>query len=150
MKHIRRSAIVEHSAPDLYALVEHIEAYPEFLPWCVSARVLERAPGRTRATLQIGMKGARHSLSTDNRNRAGEAIEMRLVEGPFRHFSAGWKFTPLGQHAAKIEFSMAYEFGNAALARVLQPLFQHIADTMVNAFTRRAQAVYGDARGSGR
>ena len=143
MKHITRSAIVEYSAPELYALVENIEAYPEFLPWCVSTRVLERAPGRTRATLQIGMKGARRCMTTDNRNRPGEAIDMHLVEGPFRHFSAGWRFTPLGQHAAKIEFEMAYEFESATLARVLQPLFQHIANTMVDAFSRRAKAFYG-------
>lgn len=147
MKHIARSAIVEHSAADLYALVERIEAYPEFLPWCRAAHVHERStPGKTRATLEVGLKGVAHSFTTENRNRPGKAIDMRLVEGPFRHFSAVWKFTPLGPRAAKIEFEMAYEFGSAALARLLEPLFQHIADTMVDAFTRRAKVVYGAAQ----
>lgn len=143
MKHIARSAIVECSAAQLYALVERIESYPEFLPWCLSTRVLERTPGRTRAMLQIGTKGVKQSLTTENRNRADVSIDMQLVEGPFRHFSAAWRFAPLAEHAAKIEFEMSWEFGSRALARLLEPLFSHIADTMVDAFTRRAAAVYG-------
>lgn len=144
MKRIARSAIVDRSAADLYALVERIEAYPEFLPWCRAARVLERStPAKTRATLEVGLKGVTQSFSTENLNRPGEAIDMRLVEGPFRHFRAGWRFTPLGPRAAKIEFEMTYEFSSAALARLLEPLFRHIADTMVDAFTRRAKLVYG-------
>jgi ribosome-associated toxin RatA of RatAB toxin-antitoxin module len=143
MKRIARTAIVESTAGELYALVEHIEAYPEFLPWCVSARVLERTAGGTRATLQIGLKGVAQSLTTENLNRPGESIEMRLVQGPFRNFSAVWRFAPLDAAAAKIEFEMCYEFRSQALARLLEPLFRHIADTMVDAFTRRARAVYG-------
>jgi ribosome-associated toxin RatA of RatAB toxin-antitoxin module len=143
MKRIARTAIVEFTAGELYALVEHIEVYPEFLPWCVSTRVLERIAGSTRATLEIGLKGVPQSLTTENFNRPGESIEMRLVQGPFRNFSAVWRFAPLDEAAAKIEFEMCYEFGNQALARLLEPLFSHIADTMVDAFTRRARAVYG-------
>ena len=143
MKRIARTAIVEFTAGELYALVEHIEAYPEFLPWCVSTRVLERTAGSTRATLKIGLKGVAQSLTTENLNRPGESIEMRLVQGPLRNFSAVWRFAPLDEAAAKIEFAMCYEFGNQALARLLEPLFSHIADTMVDAFTRRARAVYG-------
>jgi ribosome-associated toxin RatA of RatAB toxin-antitoxin module len=142
MKHIARSAIVEFTAGELYALVEHIEAYPEFLPWCVSTRVLEREPGRTRAMLQIGLKGVKQSFTTDNRNRPNEAIDMQLVQGPLRHFSASWRFVALDEHAAKIGFEMSWEFASRALARLLEPLFSHIADTMVDAFTRRARAVY--------
>src|SRR5688500_17533669 len=86
MKQIARSAIVEHSALAMYALVEDIEAYPRFLPWCVAATVHERQPGRAKATLTIGVGGLRHSFTTLNDNRPGEAIDMRLLEGPFRHF----------------------------------------------------------------
>jgi ribosome-associated toxin RatA of RatAB toxin-antitoxin module len=143
MKRIARSAIVECSAGELYALVENIEAYPEFLPWCISTRVLERSPGRTRATLHIGMKGVKQSITTENRTRPSEAIDMQLVEGPFRHFSAAWRFAPLGERAAKIEFEMAWKIGAVAPARLLEPLFEHIANTMVDAFTRRARDVYG-------
>lgn len=143
MKRIARSAIVECSAGKLYALVENIEAYPEFLPWCISTRVVERSPGRTRATLHIGMKGVTQSMTTDNRTRPGEAIDMKLLDGPFRHFSAAWRFAPLGERAAKIEFEMTWEFGAVAPARLLEPLFEHIANTMVDAFTRRARDLYG-------
>ena len=143
MKRIARSAIVECSAAEVYALVERIEAYPEFLPWCQAARVLERGSQRTRAMLDVGLKGVTQSFTTENSNRPGEAIDMQLVEGPFRHFSAGWKFTPLGARAAKIEFEMAYQFSSAALAHLLEPLFNYIADTMVDAFTHRARSVYG-------
>src|SRR5262245_10231451 len=96
MKQISRTAIVEHSAAKMYALVERIEDYPRFLPWCEHAEVHERAPDRTRATLTAGLGALRQSFTTENSNRPGEAIHMRLVEGPFRAFEADWRFVPLG------------------------------------------------------
>ncbi len=139
MKRIARSAIVERSAQELYALVEDIESYPAFLPWCVGARVRERAPGRTVATLTVGLTGVRESFTTENTNSPGRAIEMRLLEGPFRRFAAAWRFTPLAPRAAKIEFALEYEFANRVAAHALEPLFDRIADGMVEAFTRRAE-----------
>jgi ribosome-associated toxin RatA of RatAB toxin-antitoxin module len=147
MKKISRSAIVEHSAAEVYALVEDIEAYPKFLPWCREARVHERAPAETRATLTVGMSGLRQSFTTRNENRPGEAIDMRLVEGPFREFTASWRFSPLSASACRIEFSLQYEFSSRALGRLLEPLFDRIADTMVDAFARRADEIYGHAHG---
>jgi ribosome-associated toxin RatA of RatAB toxin-antitoxin module len=146
MRKIARSAIVEHSAEQLYSLVEDIEAYPRFLPWCVTAQVHERGPEGTRATLTVGMKGLRQSFTTQNENRPGEAIDLRLVEGPFRHFAAAWRFNRLSDRACRIEFALEYDFSSRTLARLLEPLFDRIADTMVDAFTRRAEEVYGDAR----
>lgn len=142
MKRIARSAIVPHSAERLYALVEDIESYPRFLPWCVGAQV-SRSPGSTLATLTLGMRGISHSLITRNENRPPEAIDLELVEGPFRHFAAAWRFQPLGERACKVEFSMEFEFASRALAVLLQPLFERIADSMVDAFTRRADEVHG-------
>jgi len=142
MKRIARSAIVEHSAGELYALVEDIEAYPQFLPWCREARVRERSAGRTVATLAVGMKGVRCEFSTENSNRPPEAIDMRLLEGPFRRFEAHWRFHPLEARAARIEFSMTYELTGGIVARALAPLFDAIADTMVEAFKRRADLVH--------
>jgi ribosome-associated toxin RatA of RatAB toxin-antitoxin module len=138
VKQIARSAIVEHSAAEMYALVEDIEAYPQFLPWCVAAEVHERQPGRTRATLTIGVAGLRHRFTTLNENRPGEAIEMRLVEGPFRRFAGEWRFVPLGPQACRIEFTLLYEFSSRSLRVLLSPLFDGIADSMVDAFVRRA------------
>ena len=95
MKNIARSAIVEHSAAEMYALVENIEAYPEFLPWCTAAQVHERLPGRTRATLTVGVGGLSHAFTTLNDTRPGEAIDMHLVSGPFRRFEGRWRFVAL-------------------------------------------------------
>src|SRR5262245_4450105 len=142
MKKIARSAIVEHSAAEMYALVEDVEAYPGFLPWCTAAKVHERRPGLTRATLTVGIGGLSHSFTTQNENRPGEAIDMRLVEGPFRRFLGEWRFVPLGPAACRIEFTLQYEFSSRTLGRVLAPLFDGIADSMVEAFVRRAAQVY--------
>ena len=146
MKRVARSAIVPHSAARLYALVEDVESYPRFLPWCIGAEVKSRSPGSTLATLTVGMRGVKQSLTTQNANREPEAIEMKLVEGPFRRFAAAWRFQPLGEDACKVEFSMEFEFASRALAALLQPLFEKIADGMVDAFTRRADEIHGAAR----
>src|SRR5712692_2703233 len=138
MKRIARSAIVAHAAAELYALVEAIEKYPRFLPWCLATRVHERGPDGTRATLTVGLHGMKQAFTTQNANHAGESIEMRLLRGPFRHFSAAWRFRAAGERACHIEFSMEYEFASRTLGKLLAPLFDHIADTMVDAFTHRA------------
>jgi ribosome-associated toxin RatA of RatAB toxin-antitoxin module len=143
MKRIARSAIVEHSTAQMFALVDDIESYPRFLPWCTAARVEERTPRGVRATLTVGMKGIRQSFTTQNELSPGEAMKMRLVKGPFRHFSAAWRFKPLSAQACKVEFSLEYEMAGP-LASLLEPLFDRIADTMVDAFSRRAAELYGE------
>ncbi len=145
MSTVTRSALVGHSAAELYALVEDIEAYPRFLPWCRASRVLSRDGGVTVAEVTVGMKGIHQSFTTRNTNRPGESISLELVDGPFSRFGAEWRFQPLGPGAAKIEYSMTCEFSSRLLARVLEPLFDHIANTMVDAFIRRADSVHGTA-----
>ena len=142
MKKIARSAIVEHSVDQIYALVEDIESYPRFLPWCRGSRA-ERGAGGTLATLEVGMRGLRQSFSTRNDNRPGESIEMHLVEGPFRLFAAAWRFDALSPAACRVEFTLEYEFASRALGKLLEPIFSNMADTMVDAFSRRADEVYG-------
>jgi ribosome-associated toxin RatA of RatAB toxin-antitoxin module len=142
MKRISRSAIVEHRAEEMFALVDDIESYPRFLPWCVAARVESRTDDAVEATLTVGLRGLRTSFTTRNDNRPGEAIDMRLVQGPFRRFGAAWRFHRLSGEACRIEFSVEYEL-SGPLARMLAPLFDRIADTMVDAFTRRAYEIYG-------
>jgi ribosome-associated toxin RatA of RatAB toxin-antitoxin module len=143
MKRVVRSAIVPHSCARMFALVEDIESYPRFLPWCVGADVRSRSPGATLATLTVGMRGVKQSFTTRNANRPPEAIDLTLVEGPFRRFAAAWRFQPLGEGACKVEFSMELEFASRAAAALLQPLFERIADSMVDAFTRRAEQIHG-------
>jgi ribosome-associated toxin RatA of RatAB toxin-antitoxin module len=140
MKRIARSAIVDCSAEAFYALVEDIESYPSFLPWCAAAEVRERTPDRTVATLTLAMKGLRKSFTTENSNQPGRAIEMRLLEGPFRHFAGHWRFTPLSPEAVKVEFALEYEFSSRVVAALLEPVFGRLADETVGAFVRRVSA----------
>jgi ribosome-associated toxin RatA of RatAB toxin-antitoxin module len=142
MKRIARSAIVEHSAERMFTLVDDVESYPRFLPWCRAAKVEERTAASAQATLSVGMRGLRQTFSTRNELHPPEAMDMRLVKGPFRHFAAAWRFKPLSAQACAVEFSLEYEMAGP-LARILEPLFDHIADTMVDAFTRRAGELYG-------
>jgi len=137
MKRIVRSAIVECSAEHFYAMVEDIEAYPQFLPWCAAAKVHERTPSRTVATLTLSAKGIRHSFTTENSNVPGRSIDMRLREGPFRHFSAAWRFKPLAESATQAAFSLEYEFSSRIIATALDPLFSRLADGTVDAFAKR-------------
>src|SRR5437868_15039921 len=111
MKEIARSAIVEHSAAKMYALVDDIEAYPRFLPWCLEAKV-DDSGGRKRATLTAGMAGIRQAFTTENENQPDRAIDMRPVERPFRHFSAAWRFTPIDENAWPVQFELGYEFSS--------------------------------------
>lgn len=145
MKRISRSAIVGHAAAQMYALVEDIEAYPRFLPWCTAAVVHERTGRSTRATLTVGVRGLRQAFTTQNTNTPGESIEMALVEGPFKSFGAAWRFRALSPEACRIEFVLEYQFASRAASRLLEPLFDRMADTMVDAFAQRAEEVHGAA-----
>ena len=120
--------------------MEDIESYPRFLPWCRSVQV-ERGAQGTRATLEVGKGGLKQSFTTQNRNAPGRAIDMELVDGPFRSFLAAWRFHPLGADACRAEFSMHYEFSSRALGKLLEPLFEGIANSMVDAFSRRADSL---------
>ena len=141
MKEISRSAIVEHTAAQMYALVDDIESYPRFLPWCRETRVEELGSDK-RATLTVGLRSMRHSFTTLHENHPASSIHMRLVEGPFKEFSAAWRFKPLTDDACEIAFSLRYQFASRALCKLLEPLFAEIADTMVEAFTRRADELH--------
>jgi ribosome-associated toxin RatA of RatAB toxin-antitoxin module len=141
MKRVHRSAIVECAPEAFYDLVMDIESYPDFLPWCEAARILERAEDRLIAGMTLGYRGIRQSLTTRNTLEAGRAMDMTLVEGPFRKFHARWHFLPLGEAACKAEFTLEYEFASATLGRLLGPLFERIADTIVEAFMRRRETL---------
>lgn len=140
---VERSALVAHGAPALYAVVADVEAYPAFLPWCAAAAVVDRAPGTVTATLAVSYRGVRQRFTTRNAMVAGTRIEMRLVDGPFRSLDGTWAFTPLAPQACRVDFRLAYELASPLLARAVGPAFDHIASTLVDAFVRRADAVYG-------
>ena len=145
MSIVGRSALVNHSAQQMFALVSEIESYPRFLPWCDRARVSERGQGRTVATLRINFRGLKEEFTTENRDLPNERIEMRLVSGPFRSLEGSWRFTPLSDTACKVELDLRYEIASTLLARLIGPVFDEIANSLVDAFARRADQQFGGA-----
>lgn len=142
---VERSSLVGYSAEQMYALVEDIESYPKFLPWCSDAVVSVREGTRTVATMHIDFHGIREQFTTDNVNEAGRMIAMELVSGPFHHLRGHWRFTPLAEDACKIEFRIEYEISSRLLERVIGPVFKHIAHGFMGAFVRRAEQLHGRA-----
>jgi ribosome-associated toxin RatA of RatAB toxin-antitoxin module len=142
MSIVSRSAIMNHSARDMFALVLDVESYPSFLPWCDRASVAERVPGRTVATLRINFHGLKEEFTTENRDRPGESIDMKLVSGPFRSLEGGWRFTPLSGDACKVELDLRYEFAAGLLDTVVGKVFDEIASSLVDAFARRADQLF--------
>lgn len=142
-KTIERSALVRHSAQRMFDLVNDVTAYPEFLPWCSAAQVHESAPGQLLASLEVSKGVVRQQFTTRNRLQGPERIGMELVEGPFTRLSGEWRFQSLNDEACKVvlvlEFALQGRVARAAFGNV----FSQAANTMVDAFCRRADAVYG-------
>ena len=143
MAAVQRSVLVEFSANQMYALVEDIEAYPEFLPWCRGAKVVSRQMNRAVATIQIDFRGLRQNFTTVNTGYPGESIRISLVSGPFRNLEGEWRFLPLAEQACKVSLNLNYEFSRFFFDKVLGPVFHHISDSMVDAFVKRAESVHG-------
>lgn len=143
MPDVTRSVLVEHTPAEMFALVDAVEAYPEFLPWCGATKVIHRDEATTRATIQINYHGIRQSFTTENAKRPPEEMQIRLVEGPFRRLEGVWRFIALGDRGCKIEFRLSYEFSGRLLERLIGPVFGYIAGTMVDAFVKRAARIHG-------
>lgn len=127
----------------MFALVDGIEAYPEFLPWCRGAKVLSRTDDEVRATIELSKGGVEKAFTTCNRNQKNKMIEMRLVEGPFRQLEGFWRFDALGDDGCKVSFDLEFEFASRMLGMVVGPVFSQIANSMVDSFHKRAVEVYG-------
>ena len=144
MRRVKKSILVPFGAAEMFAMVDRVDLYPDFLPWCGGAAVLEEHPGGKTARVDIDYHGVRAHFTTDNVNRTGESIVVTLRDGPFRHLHGEWRFVALAPDACKIEFELAYEFSTHLLERVVGPVFGHIADTFIDAFVRRAEALHRD------
>ena len=142
MQRVLKSVLVPYSAPRMFGLVDDVERYPEFLPWCGDAKVIaQRADGKT-ARIDIDYHGVKAHFTTRNVNRVPDSIVIALQDGPFRHLQGEWRFNALSAEACKVEFELAHEFSTPLLETVLGPVFSHIANTFIDAFVRRAEAVY--------
>lgn len=142
MASVKKSVLVPYGAAAMFELVDRVEIYPQFLPWCGGAEVLEVHAGGKTARLHIDYHGIKAHFTTANENRAPESIVVTLKHGPFRHLHGEWRFLSLAPDACKIELELAYEFATPLLERAVGPVFGHIANTFMDAFVRRAEAVY--------
>ncbi|MDX1492063.1 MAG: type II toxin-antitoxin system RatA family toxin [Pseudohongiellaceae bacterium] len=143
MTRIDRSALVMFTAEQMYSLVNDIECYPEFMQGCQSAKVVSRSDSEVVGELTLGKAGLTYSFTTRNQLVPGESMSMELVEGPFRSFNAAWRFTPLSETACKVSLEMEFDFTGGVVGYALEKLFNHSANTLVDALVNRAQQVYG-------
>jgi ribosome-associated toxin RatA of RatAB toxin-antitoxin module len=142
---IRRTALIGHSAASTFDLIEAAEHYPEFLPWCASATILERDESVVAARLTVDYRGLKFGLTTRNPKQRPHWMAIRMQDGPFRRFEGEWRLVELGSDACKIEFTLRYEFDNRLVGKLADTVFERIADTMIDAFANRADQVLGRA-----
>ncbi len=140
---VEKTVLIERTCAQMFDLVDRVEDYAQFLPWCGGADLHERSETRTVATLHINYHGLKSQFSTENDKEAPLRMDIRLRDGPLQHMDGHWKFTPLGETACKIEFRLHYEFSNKLLEKAFGPVFHHIANTFVESFVKRAQQRYG-------
>jgi ribosome-associated toxin RatA of RatAB toxin-antitoxin module len=140
---VRKSVLLGYSAEQMFALVDRVEDYPTFLPWCGAVNVRERSDQRLVATITIHYHGVRQAFTTENTNVAPVQMKMKLVEGPFKHLDGTWNFKPLQADACKIDFELHYAFSSRILEQIIGPVFGRIADSFVESFCKRAKTVYG-------
>jgi ribosome-associated toxin RatA of RatAB toxin-antitoxin module len=140
---IKRTALVLHPATDMYRLVQDVPAYPEFLSWCLSSEVLEQSAEHQVASLVIRVSGVTQAFTTRNRLVQGERLTLSLVDGPFRHLSGEWRFDQLGAEGSKVTLALNFAFSNKMLSAAFRRGFTHVADRLVQDFSKRADQIYG-------
>lgn len=143
MPTVNRSALVRHTPQQMFDLVNDFEHYPEFLPGCRRARLLERDKTHLVGEMTLGRAGVEQTITTRNDLFAPERIELSLVKGPFKRLKGRWLFTPMGDNACKVSLEMEFEFASRLLSMAFGRLFQQIAGQLVDAFTKRADELYG-------
>lgn len=147
MKTVHKSVLIWYSAAEMFALVTDVASYPQFLPWCDQASVLDETEGGMTAKVGISIAGLSQSFTTRNIHEKDRKVSLKLVDGPFSRLDGHWDFHPLGrgsERACKVDFTLRYDFDNAALAAMVGPVFDKIAGSLVDAFVKRAADVYGD------
>ena len=148
MKRVNKSVLLWYSPHEMYTLVTSIADYPAFLPWCDRAEVIEQHEDGVTARIGLAFAGVRHAFTTRNAHLPDRSVLVKLVDGPFSMLDGTWAFLPLGrdaegEKACKIEFDLRYAFASPALETVVSPVFDKVANTLVDSFVRRAEDVYG-------
>lgn len=148
MHRVNRSALVPFTAKQMFVLVDDVERYPEFVPWCSDAIVHFRDARTIEATLEMSRSGLKRRFRTRNRSLPGAWMTIALVDGPFRRLDGGWTFTSLGDTGSKVALEIEFEFQTTAIDRVFGRFFEISCTSLVDAFTQRAAQVYGQGRGA--
>lgn len=139
---VDRQALVPYSAQQMFDLVDDVASYPQFLPWCRAATVIERKPAEVTATLKIH-KGALHTrFTTRNALEPPHRIRLALVDGPFRALDGEWQFEPIADKGSRVRLKLGFAFANPLNAWLLEPVFEHTCASLVDAFVKRARSVY--------
>lgn len=150
MKSVNKSVLIWYSAEQMYALVTDVAKYPEFLPWCDHAKVIEQDEQGMTAEVGLAFSGVRQAFTTRNTHVPGREVHMKLVKGPFSKLDGVWKFTPVGEEGApeskasacRVELELHYGFDNFALQALVGPVFDKVAASLVEAFVKRSEQVY--------
>jgi len=140
---VRKSALVVHSAAQMFDLIEAAEHYPDFLPWCTGATIISRDENVVRARIAVKYRGIGFSFTTRNPKQRPHWLAIQLEEGPFRHFEGEWHLRELASNACKIEFALRYELDHGLLGKLASPIFDGIALTMMDAYVTRADQTLG-------
>jgi len=140
---VQKSALIKYSAQQMFAIVDDIESYSEFLPWCSGSKVLKREGDIVEAELQISKAGFNKSFSTRNKNDGHGKLFMTLLDGPFSSLDGVWDFMPLREDASKISLDLEFEMHGKFASLAFGAIFNQICNTMVKSFTDRAKQLYG-------
>ena len=138
MHNIHKSAIVLHSSKKMFQLVDSVENYPHFLPWCGSTQILERDNSKTIASIEINYKGIRQTFTTENTKKQNKEMMIKLIDGPFQSLSGQWIFKNLDNNSCQIELKLEYQFSNIILEKLISPVFNMIANTFIDEFIKEA------------
>jgi len=138
MHNIHKSAIVLHSSKKMFQLVDSVENYPHFLPWCGSTQIIERDNDKTIASIEINYKGIRQTFTTENTKKQNQEMSIKLIDGPFKSLSGEWMFKNLDKDSCQIELKLKYEFSNVILEKLISPVFNMIANTFIDEFIKEA------------
>jgi len=144
MHNIHKSAIVIHPAEKMFQLVDSVENYPQFLPWCGSTQIIERNNDKTIASIEINYKGIRQTFTTENTKRQNQEMIIKLIDGPFKSLSGEWMFKNLDKDSCQIELKLEYEFSNVILEKLISPVFNMIANTFIDEFIKEANRSNND------
>ncbi len=139
---VHKSALVPHSDKQMFDLVNDVESYPEFLPWCSATKLLSRSESELCGELEVSRIGIRQRFSTCNTLHPYDRIDIRLKEGPFRDLHGCWRFTALREDACKVELELEFEFSGKLINAAFGKVFSQIANSLVDAFCKRANEVY--------